>query len=192
MQFDLQGSRLPKDHGLALYKGLMQLLPWLEQDEEAAIHHIQGANTEGDQILLNHRAKLVIRAPKNRLEEFMTLSGQTIDVEGHPLTLGKCKLKPITLHTPLYAHCVTTGSDEETSFAADVIRQLDVMHIDSRFICGRRQSIRTAAGEVSGYSLMLHGIPIEHAIQVQETGIGGHRKLGCGIFIPHKSIQALT
>jgi len=65
------------------------------------------------------------------------------------------------------------------------------MHIDCRFICGRRQSIMTAAGVVPGYSLMLHGMGIEHAIKIQETGLGGHRKIGCGIFIPHKSIKAL-
>jgi len=33
-----------------------------------------------------------------------------------------------------------------------------------------------------------HGLPIEHAIRVQQVGIGSNRKLGCGIFIPHKSI----
>jgi hypothetical protein len=38
---------------------------------------------------------------------------------------------------------------------------------------------------------MLHGLPIEYAIRVQQVGIGNERKLGCGIFIPHKSINAV-
>lgn len=192
MQFDLQGPRLPKDHGYPLYMALAQLLPGLETDEETAIHHIQGSATGADEILLNHRTKLVIRMPKSRVSEFMSLTGKTMSVEGHAIIIGKHKLKPLTLHTPLYAHCVTTGSAEETGFATDIMRELDAMNIDCRFICGRRQTMRTATGEVSGYSLMLHGMPIEHAIRVQETGLGGNRKLGCGIFIPHKSIQALT
>lgn len=192
MQFDLQGPRLPKDHGYSLYMALAELFPGLTTDEETAIHHVQGSVTGPDEILLNHRTKLVIRTPKSRVPEFISLTGKTMTVEGHAIIIGKHKLKPITLHTPLYAHCVTTGSAEETTFAADIMRELDTMHIDCRFICGRRQTMRTATGDVSGYSLMLHGMPIEHAIRVQEIGLGGNRKLGCGIFIPHKSIQALT
>jgi len=68
---------------------------------------------------------------------------------------------------------------------------LDEMGIDTRFICGRRQTITTDAGPVAGYSLMLHGLPIEHAIRVQQVGLGSNRLLGCGIFIPHKSITAV-
>lgn len=192
MQFDLQGGRLPKDHGYLLFLELARLLPWLETEELAGIHHIQGSDTEHEELLLNRRAKLVIRAPKTRVADLTALTGQSISVGGHVLTIGNSKLKPITLHTPLYAHCVTTGSVDEKAFADDIIRLLDNLHIDSRFICGKRQSVRTAAGEVSGYSLMLHGIPIEHAIRIQELGLGGNRKLGCGIFIPHKSIQALS
>jgi len=77
-------------------------------------------------------------------------------------------------------------------FANDIIRELDELKIDSRFICGRRQSVRTPDGLVSGFSLMLHGLPVEHSLLVQQLGLGKHRKMGCGIFIPHKSINALT
>lgn len=198
IQFDLQGSVLPKDNGYLLYQQLVRLLPWLETEKLVGIHAIHGAATgEGElvrdkgDLILNRRTKLVIRLPKTRVADIATLSGQTISVAGHSLQIGASKLRPITLHIPLYAHCVTTGSDDETVFAAEIIRLLDDMHIDCRFICGRRQSIMTAAGAVPGYSLMLHGMGIEHAIKIQETGLGGHRRIGCGIFIPHKSIRAL-
>lgn len=142
-------------------------------------------------MLLNHRTQLVIRADKSRVAELQSLSGRSIRLGNSTLTLGAARLKPITLHTPLYSHCVTTGSADEDTFNADVIRELDRIEIDTRFICGRRQTIRVGSSEIYGYSLMLHDIPIEHAIQVQETGLGLHRRLGCGIFIPHKSIKAL-
>ena len=198
IQFDLQGSVLPQDNGYLLHQELVRLLPWLETEDLVGIHAIHGAATgegelvrgQGD-LILSQRTKLVIRLPKTRVADIARLTGQTISVGGHNLQIGAGKLRPITLHIPLYAHCVTTGSDDETVFAAEIIRLLDDMHIDCRFICGRRQAIMTADGAVPGYSLMLHGLGIEHAIKIQETGLGGHRKIGCGIFIPHKSIKAL-
>lgn len=192
IQFELKGRALPKDHGYALFLELARLLPWIAEDELLGIHPVHGADTGQGELMLSRRTKLVIRTPVDRVEEIMRLSGQTIRIAGETLAIGAAKTRPLTLHTPLYAHCVTTGSDDEKAFAADIIRLLDEMGIDTRFICGKRQRVNTAAGEVSGYSLMLHGLPVEHAVRIQVSGLGGNRKLGCGIFIPHKSINALT
>jgi CRISPR-associated protein Cas6 len=192
VQFELKGRALPKDHGYALFLELARLLPWIADEETLGIHPVHGADTGQGELVLSRRTRLVIRTPIGRVEDIMQLSGKIMHIAGETLAIGAGKTRPLTLHTPLYAHCVTTGSDDEAAFAADIIRLLDEMHIDSRFICGRRQSINTAAGVVSGYSLMLHGLPVEHAVQIQVSGLGGNRKLGCGIFIPHKSINALT
>ena len=192
VQFDLKGTSLPVDHGYALFLELTRLLPWFAGEELAAIHTIHAAEPGLTEIILNRRTKLMIRIPAARMEDARRLCGQEILVEGRSLAIGAAKAKPLSRHTPLFAHCVTTGSDDETAFAADIIRLLDEKEIDSRFICGRRQTIRTADGQVSGYSLMLHGLPVEHSILVQQQGLGSHRKIGCGVFIPHKSINALT
>lgn len=192
VHFDVQGECLPKDHGYLLFKALAGLLPWLEEEDLSGIFHVQGAGTEHGLLLLNHRTKLALRVPKTRVADLTALTGQSISVGDYALTIGKSKLRPLTLHTPLYAHCVTTGSQDELGFTADIMRLLDDMDINTRFICGRKQTINTGEGEAVGYSLMLHGIAIEHAIRVQEMGLGGNRKLGCGIFIPHKSIQAVA
>jgi len=192
IQFELKGRALPKDHGHVLFLELARLLPWIAEEELLGIHPVHGADTGQGELMLGRRTKLTIRTPIDRVEQVMSLSGQTITIGGETLAIGAAKTRPLALYTPLYAHCVTTGSDDEKAFAADIIRLLDEMHIDSRFICGKRQRVNTAAGEISGYSLMLHGLPVEHAMQIQVTGLGGNRKLGCGIFIPHKSINALT
>lgn len=191
VHFDVHGGTIPRDHRYELAQQLEKLLPWIASDPYIGINPIQGALTGVDELLLNHRTKLVIRADKSRVAELKRLTGQTIRLGSSTVTLGQTRLKPITLHTPLYSHCVTTGSADEDTFNMDVIGELDRMKIETRFICGRRQTIRVGNSEIYGYSLMLHGIPIEHAIQVQETGLGLHRRLGCGIFIPHKSIKAL-
>ena len=193
VQFELQGSLLPRDHGYLLFLELSRLLPWLADEELAAVHLIHGAETGKDDLLiLNRRAKLVVRIPVSREADLMILTGQTIEIGGFKLAIGKGNAKPLTRHTPLYAHCVTTGSADEEQFTRDIIRLLDELKITTRFICGKRQSIRTAAGEVYGYSLMLHDLPLDQSILVQQRGMGSNRKIGCGIFIPHKSANALV
>lgn len=191
IQFELKGDALPLDHAWAIYQGLLTIAPWLADEPDLGIHPIQGADTGGGEMILNRRAKLVIRFPAARQADLEKLSGQSFTVGGHLLALGKSKVKPLTQHTPLYAHTVCTGSEDEHSFTRDILRELDDMNITTRFICGKPQKFFDGEKIATGYSLMLHGLPIEHAIRVQQQGLGLHRKLGCGIFIPHKSITAV-
>lgn len=192
IQFELKGEILPADHGWLLFQALVKLAPWIAEEAMLGIHPVQGADVGGGRLMLNRRAKLVIRAPRERVDALLKLSGQSFELAGGTFTIGAGKLRPLTMHTPLYAHVVTTGSMDEKAFAADIIRLLDELKIDSRFICGKRQTLTTGHGTEYGYSLMLHGLPIEHAILIQQQGLGTNRKLGCGIFIPHKSIVAVT
>lgn len=197
LSFDLRGTAnnhgdaIPRDHRYELACELERLLPWIKDDASFGIHPIQGAVTENDEVLLNHRSRMVLRAAKSRVESLKALSSQSIRLGNAQLTFGSMRLKPINLHTPLYAHCVTTGGDDEASFNQAVMDELDHLKIDARFICGRRQTIRLSDGQIYGFSLMLHGISVPDAVRIQETGLGLHRRLGCGIFIPHKSIKAL-
>jgi CRISPR-associated protein Cas6 len=189
--FELIGDAVSLDHGWALYQALEKLAPWIAHEDLLGIHPVHGSNTGNNELILNRRAKLVIRCPAGRLDDLSRLEGLSFTLGGHTLTLGKGRVKPLTMHTPLYAHTVCTGSVDEKAFTQDVIRILDTMNINTRFICGRPQKFFDGGKIATGYSLMLHGLPIEHAIRVQQQGLGLHRKLGCGIFIPHKSITAV-
>jgi len=192
IQFELKGSLLPKDHGYQIYLALVRLLPWIADEPLLGIHPVQGADLGDGSLMLNRRGKLVFRAPRSCSEMLLHLSGKSFEIGGNAFTIGAGKLRPLSWHTPLYAHCVTTGHADERDFTQDILKELDAFKIDSRFICGKRQILTTSQGLESGYSLMLHGLPIEHALQIQEQGLGTNRKLGCGIFIPHKSIVAVS
>jgi CRISPR-associated protein Cas6 len=191
IQFELKGGALPLDHAWLIYQGLLAIAPWMAEEEGLGIHPIQGADTGNGEMILNRRTKLVVRSPATRLDALGGLSGKSFGVKPHMLTLGAIKVKPLTQHTPLYAHTVCTGNEDEAAFTKDILVQLDAMNISSRFICGRPQKFFDGEKIATGFSLMLHGLPIEHAIRVQQQGLGLHRKLGCGIFIPHKSITAV-
>lgn len=192
VQFELKGKLLPHDHGRALFQGLARLAPWMEREDMLGVHPIQGADLGNGMLMLNRRARLMIRSPREHVPALLTLTGKTFEVAGNAFEIGPGKLRPLSWHTPLYSHCVTTGSSDEKEFAQDIIRLLDAFKIDSRFICGRRQTLTGDNGEEHGYSLMLHGLPIEHALLIQQQGLGTNRKYGCGLFIPHKSITAVS
>jgi CRISPR-associated protein Cas6 len=170
---------------------LRALAPWIDQEAALGIHPIAGADTGRGQMILNRRAKLLVRSPAHRLADLARLSGKSFQLGSHGLTLGASRVKPLVQHTPLYAHTVCTGSEDEAGFTRDILAELDGMGIHTRFICGRPQKFFDGEKIATGFSLMLHGLPIEHAIRVQQQGLGLYRKLGCGIFIPHKSITAV-
>lgn len=188
---ELRGSRIPADHGYLLFRELLHLLPWIEDEALLGIHPIHGADSGAGELILNRRTKLVVRCPADRLDELTKLNGRTIHLEQQELVIGACKIKPLSRYTPLYAHCVATGSADEKEFTLDIMRMLSQMSIDSRFICGRRRQVFDGRKTIFGYSLLLHNLPLEQAIHMQQQGLGAHRKLGCGIFIPHKSIAAV-
>ena len=192
MQFELRGRSLPVDHGWALYRELLRLAPWIEEESGLGIHPVLGADSGRGELILSHRTKLVVRC---RAEKIPTLQAALADREiglgDHALAIGASKIRRLTLHTPLYAHIVTTGSCDELGFTRDIIALLDQMGINSRFICGRPQKIFDGVRETVGYSLMLHGMPLANALRMQQEGLGTNRKLGCGLFIPHKSITAV-
>jgi CRISPR-associated protein Cas6 len=191
LQFDLVGTTIPADNAQLLSDALQRLLPWLGEAFGTGIQHLKGAETNsGDATLnINRRTKLFLRVPKSRVDDMQQLVGQTLDIAGHALQIGSFKTREFSPFGNIYAHFVDTGSATEEQFVQDVMRELDG-HFQLRcgFICGKRQTLQSASGTLYGYSLMLHDVPPHKSLQLQDEGMGRNRLLGCGIFIPHKSI----
>ena len=195
LQFDLVGTTIPADNAQLLADALLGVLPWLGEDTGTGIQHLKGAETNtGDASLnINRRTKLYVRVPKTRVGDMQRLVGQALDLAGHTLQIGNFKTRDFSPFANIYAHFVDTGSATEEQFVQDVMRELDG-HFQLRcgFICGKQQTLQTASGPIHGYSLMLHDVPPHKSLQLQDEGLGRNRLLGCGIFIPHKSIAPVV
>jgi len=195
LQFDLVGSTIPADNALLLARATQRILPWLADDPYAGIQLLKGAQTNsGDTAVhINRRAKLVLRIPQTRVADAETLVGHTLDLNGHTLQVGKMKPRTFLPFSNIYAHFVDTGSGSEEQFVQDVMRELDG-HFQVRcgFICGKQQTLQGPEGILHGYSLMLHDLPPHKSLRLQDEGMGHNRLLGCGIFIPHKSIAPVV
>lgn len=195
LQFDLVGSTVPAENAQLLSDAILTLLPWLGEDGGSGIQHLKGAETNsGDATLnINRRTKLFIRTPKTRVADMQQIVGKTLQLGAHVLALGSFKTREFSPFANIYAHFVDTGSTTEEQFVQDVMRELDErFQLHCGFICGKRQSLQSASGPLSGYSLMLHDVPPHKSLQLQDEGMGRNRLLGCGIFIPHKSIAPVV
>ena len=195
LQFDLVGTIIPADNAQLLSDALQSLLPWLGEDSGIGIQHLKGAETNsGDATLnINRRTKLFMRVPKARVDDLQRLVGQTLDLAGHALQIGSFKTREFSPFANIYAHFVDTGSATEEQFVQDVMHELDgYFQLRCGFICGKRQTLQSASGPIHGYSLMLHDVPPHKSLQLQDEGMGRNRLLGCGIFIPHKSIAPVA
>ncbi len=195
LQFDLVGSTIPAENAQSLLDAMQSILPWLGEDPGSGIQHLKGAQTNtGDHTLnINRRTKMFVRVPKSRVDDMRKLVGQTLDLAGHALQIGEFKTREFAPFANIYAHFVDTGSSTEEQFVQDVMRELDGhFRLRCGFICGKRQTLQSASGIIYGYSLMLHDVPPHKSLQLQDEGLGRNRLLGCGIFIPHKSIAPVV
>jgi CRISPR-associated protein Cas6 len=188
--FALRGGSIPADHGWHLFRLLAERLDWLAADPDAGIHPIRGSRAVAGAIYLGARARLMLRLPRERAEASFALSGTRFDL-GSEVEVGNAHLRPLFAHGTLYSQFVTTGTPDEARFQRDVSAELERAGIRCKIICGRMRRAQTQGAEIVGYSLMLHELSPEHSLTMQATGLGAERKLGCGLFIPHKSAAAV-
>lgn len=183
--FALTGDTLPHEHRNALAAALSLRLPWLADEPRAGIHRLNlVAGSDGEDIV-SQRTRLVLRLPRESSPAAFALAGTDLDVAGHRLRLGPAHRRELLPHGTVYAHLVATGAANEALFLQQVGAELAAMEVRCWPICGRWQSAE--APVVTGCSLMLDGLRPEHALRVMERGLGRHRQLGCGVFVPHRS-----
>jgi CRISPR-associated protein Cas6 len=191
MVFPLAGQSLPRDHAQALEQALTQVLPWLPAEPLAGIHPVKVVAGTGSQALLSQRARLLLRMPRERVATAQTLVGRTIEVGGCPVRLGSPHLRELLPHATLYAPAVAAPGDDEAVFMQAVAGQLQALAVRSHNVCGKRNSRLVQGQTITLFSLMLHGLSLADSLRLQEQGLGPHRLLGCGIFVPHKSAAAV-
>ena len=119
------------------------------------------------------------------------LAGRTLVVAGHELRLGPPQARELLPHGTLYAHFVDAGEADEAGFLEAMGAELAQLEVRCQRICGRERHVRGPLRTLHGYSLMLHGLREAAALRVLEHGLGAHRLLGCGVFVPHKSAAAV-
>lgn len=189
--FPLEGKALPRDHAQALQQALAERLPWLRSDEGVGIHPLKLVSGPESLALLSQRTRLIVRVNANRLDALQALVGVQLDVDGHALRLGAVHLRALQPLATLYAYRVAASSADESAFMQAMEAELAALAIAGERVCGKRQSMQVDGLEMTTFSMMLHGLVPEQSLRLQQHGLGPHRLLGCGLFVPHKSAAAV-
>jgi CRISPR-associated protein Cas6 len=189
--FEIRGATLPVDYRHALRNAILRELPWLEDEPAAAIHPLKSARGDDGTLLLSARTRLVLRVPASRHADANKLSGTSLEVSASRITCGASTKRALLAHGTVYAHLVSGDIDDEPGFMAAMRVELESRGIRGEVICGRRQTIGEGDRQLRGFSVMAHGLAPEASLLLQARGTGRDMKLGCGIFVPHRSAAAV-
>ena len=196
---------VPLEHAHTLSVAIIEVLPWLADEESASIHQIHGAesgngwlrpeDTENEVLYLSRRTRMVIRVPKHRVEDARQLSGAKLDVNGHSLEVGEATVrKLVALPTVFSRYVVCDETQTEADFEEEVINSL-LQSADvkvRKMLCGRTHTISLPDRKLFTRSVMLADLTPAEAVRLQQQGLGEYQKIGCGIFLPHKGIPDLS
>ena len=191
LAFEIRGSSLPVDHRHALRDAIMSTLACLEFEPAVAIHPLKSARGDDGALLLSARSRLVLRVPATLHAAVAELSGRVLEIDDVQIGVGASTQRPLLAHGTVYAHLVTGDIDDELGFTAAMRNELEMLGIRGEVICGRRQTIGAGDTLLRGFSVMVHGLAPEASLRLQARGTGCDLKLGCGIFVPHRSAAAV-
>lgn len=188
--FALEGDALPREHRYALADALQDALPWLGDEARAGVHRLKlVASGDGADALVSPRTRLTLRVPRGRAAETCALTGAQLRVGQYQVRAGRAQQRELLPHGTLYAPLVAADGPDEREFLLAVQLTLDALGVRAQPVCGRWQAAE--GGRLVGCSLMLSGLDREQSLALLQQGLGPHRRLGCGLFIPHRSAAAV-
>jgi CRISPR-associated protein Cas6 len=207
LDLPVRGDTIPADHGYAFFAAICRVLPSLHADTSVGIHPVRGRLVGHRQLALTPDSRLTLRLPASRIAEALPLAGQRLDLDGAQLALGLPSIRPLVPATTLASRLVVIkGFTEPGPFLEAARRQADALGLGARLalvarandgslegVTSRdagepiRRTLRIRDKTVVGFALAVAELTAEESILVQETGIGGRRRFGCGLFSPLRS-----
>ena len=204
LSFAIKCKCLPLEHMQALSDSLCAVLPWLKEDRFAGIHPINGAesgngwerSSDPNQLIyLSRRQKMTLRLPKEHLASVENLVGQTINVAGFDIELGKTSVKKLSdLPTTFCRSIMIDSRMDEDDFLRWAFEELKALDITVNKMMAGKEHVVILPGDSERImrSLMVAELKKEESVRLQQHGLGKGRKLGCGLFMPQKDIKAVN
>ena len=189
--FALQGDAVALDYADRLWRAIEARIPWLADEPLAGVHPLAGVSAGDHELYLTRRARLTLRLPTSCVDRARTLSGAHLDLGG-VVEVGAATQLALSPIKTLYSSFVTIGHTAEEEFLGACQAKLAASGRPAQLVCGKAHVGRGLGGDWRGFSLMLFGLTMEDSLRLQREGLGGERKRGCGIFIPHKSVAAVS
>ncbi len=185
LRFQALGNILHVDHGFALYSAVSKILPIFHSVNNTGMSLVRGRYIGDGLLSIAPMSSLVFRLPVAQMHDFINLAGKLLNIGGHSLQIGTPSSHALVPAATLYAHLVTTkNGHDQARFESETARQLEQLACRGRMIVGRRRTFKVHGRQVVGYSVLVSELTAEESIILQEKGLGGRRKMGCGFFQP--------
>ncbi len=200
IQFQIKAPTLPVDHAWHLQQAIQKELPWFtEEQPNNGLHLIHTADTgngwerpsDPDALLhLSKRTKLTLRTHQNNLQACEYLLNKTLDIAGYSMEIKKLKIKPLATTTIVFSRYIAVDpTQSEVDFINEVVAYLKHKRLHfKKILAGMQHQIRTPKKIIHTRSLMIADLPLDDAVYLQQTGYGQYKTMGCGLFIPQKTM----
>ena len=196
LSFGVTGKSVPVDHGYGLYCALSHWQAQLHDLQGMGIQNITGIVDRAESLIhLTPYSVLRIRLSAKNLPLIYPLSGKSLTIGKYKIRLGIPEVNLLNPSPALRSHMVVIkGYQQPEPFLAAAQRQLKQLGIqgiasiplraDGKF---KLKTIKIKRYRVVGFSLEVKDLEVEESLRLQQHGIGGKRKMGCGVFFPVKS-----
>lgn len=203
LNFPIAGDSVPRDHGYALYGALSRALPEVHGARWLAVHPLSGRPNEKGRLHLVPSGSLRLRLPTDRIATVLALPGQTLDVAGAHVTVGAPTVHRLVSAASLDARLVVVKLTDvpthdhatlgrrsldrpaiEERVRQELCRQLEKLDIGARPELRGHGRIMVGGRAVVGFTVRVQGLSADDSLRLQINGLGGKRRMGCGVFRP--------
>ena len=207
IQFGLTGTLVPVDHGYSLYSAISSLIPDLHDHDGVGIHPIPGYLAGNRLLAITDRSALTVRLPAELMTMVLPLAGKTLRIGESVLRVGLPYTRALVPSARVHSRLVVIkGFMEPGPFLEAAGRQLQGLGVDGKLHLIRQTRVAEAnvdrrggthspylrrtlcihGREVVGFALTIDELTAEESVRLQERGIGGRRRFGCGVFVPDR------
>jgi len=184
LKFDIAGKRFPCDHGYKLYAALCARMPELKAASFALLP-VRGVKTQGrSNLQLTPRSRLGVRTDTDTAAQIaFHFMNSALRIGDNTFRLGEATAYPLVPGTRHRAQMVTVRNHEH-----DTPAEFE-QHLRSRLLdCGLDVGVTAQKATymhihkhpVTGYTCLFDS-DINTSVALQECGVGGRRKMGCGV-----------
>ena len=140
--------------------------------------------------MITKRSQIVIRLPRDRVCSASALERESLRVGTSAITIGEGTFRKLQPAATLYSPRVSLGEPDEVRFVEALEKELAALGVSGRLICGRRVEVKLEAGPEFAFPLAVHDLREADSLLLQRAGLGRGQSVGCGLFVPHKTIFA--
>jgi CRISPR-associated protein Cas6 len=200
LHFPVNGRALPADHGYHLLGAVSSVVPKAHGAGWLGIHTFKGIKLNPGIITLPEDSVLRLRLPAVYIPVVYSLAGKTLNVGGHHIRCGIPQVRTLHASSVLRARTViikSSGSKapmEPNPFIDAVQKQLTELAVTANIELEllrtepteaiARRTLRIKDITLVGYGVRLFGLNDNDSLKIQAFGIGGRRRMGCGLFVP--------